>query len=97
MGIDKWIVEAIVSELTADPDVCIALNNTLIPANGNPRVRRGGRRINLTRYLHERLNGATLDPKVALLRNPQCETRNCMNPNHRLPSRRRTLPKRKGR
>lgn len=93
MGVTRWDVEEIVRVLTDSPDTCIVLHPTLYPPTGSIRIRRDGHRTHLIRYLHEQLHGS-LDPSIALLPGG-CRTPGCHNPLHRIPSRRRTLPKRK--
>lgn len=90
------MVEAMVRTLTSSPDTCIVLGAAhMTTTDFQPRVRRDGKRVNLSRYLHERVIGAIPDGLVLVPGG--CKTPGCQNPYHRVPSRRRTLPKRKDR
>lgn len=83
-----------VRTLTSAPDTCIVLGAAHVTTTGHqPRVRRGNQRVNLARYLHERVIGPV--PEGLVLVPGGCKTPGCQNPYHRVPSRRRTLPKRK--
>lgn len=88
--LESWIVEEMVSTLTVKPDACLILAPGLIPASGPIRVRRGGVRWSLHRYLLYRVTGKVPDPKVALLEGG-CSSPGCQNPFHRIESRRRTM------
>lgn len=88
--VDEWIVEAMVSTLTDQPDACLILAPGLLPASGPVRVRRGGVRWSLHRYLLYRVTGEVPDPKVALI-SGGCTSRQCQNPFHRIESRRRSM------
>lgn len=89
--IDHWLVEEIVRTLIEKPGACIVLSPNAEHAK-SPRIRRDGKRVHLVRHLQERLTGECLDPAIALVPGG-CKTRRCLNPAHRIPSRRRTLPK----
>lgn len=88
--LDAWIVEEMVSTLAEKPDACMILAPSLVPEHGPIRVRRGGVRWSLHRYLLYRVTGVEPDPSVALL-SGGCTTIGCQNPFHRIESRRRSM------
>lgn len=88
--VDEWIVEEMVKTLEAKPDACLILAPALTPARGPIRVRRGGVRWSLHRYLLYRVTGEKPDPVIALLEGG-CSSPGCQNPFHRIKSKRRSM------
>ena len=81
--IDHWLVEDIIRALRADPRGCIVLGEAVRPQTGPARIRADGKHVYLHRYLYEVMEGVELGPKACLL-SGGCNTRDCINPYHRI-------------
>lgn len=92
LRLDQWRIEEIVRAVRENPDACVVYVGH--EHDKRMRVSRDGRKLLLHRYIYWRITGEQLDPSVALLPGG-CRTEGCLNPGHRIPSRKRSMTERR--
>lgn len=88
MRFTQKLESEVLSTLRRQPDACITFPENMYRADGSIMIHRRNRSFRLHRYLSEQL-GHPVERGVYL--HPNCSTSGCMNPAHRLESRRSSL------